>query len=50
MVGPIWDITPDGERFVMVLPDDTGDDETADPRINVVLNWFQELTRLVPVD
>ena len=50
MVGPMWDITPDGERFVMVLLDDTGGDETAAPRINVVLSWFEELMRLVPVD
>jgi serine/threonine-protein kinase len=42
-----YDIFPDGQRFVMVHPvaEDTG---TA--RINVVLNWFEELKRLVPTD
>ena len=43
-----YDITPDGERLVMVFPaDQTGD--ASPPRINLVLNWFEELTRLVPV-
>ena len=47
-VGPLWDITPDGQRFVMVRTN-TGDDEGSRVRqINVVINWFEELQRLVP--
>ena len=49
LVSPIWDITPDGEQFVMALPDNAGADETAGPRVNVVLNWGQELLERVPV-
>jgi hypothetical protein len=40
-----YDLTPDGQRFVMIK---TGDEENL--QITVVLNWFEELTRLVPVN
>jgi serine/threonine-protein kinase len=41
-----FDIHPDGKRFVMVTQ---GDQPPPVPnRINVVLNWFEELNRLVP--
>jgi len=40
-----YDISPDGKRFVMVM--EGGYDLT---QINVVLNWFEELKRLVPTD
>lgn len=43
--GRAYDISPDGERFLMVKPDD---DENTE--LHVVLNWFQELKRLVPTD
>jgi len=39
---PNYDISADGQRFVMVK------DESGSGRLNVVLNWFDELTRLVP--
>jgi len=39
-----YDITPDGDRFIMIKPDE-GSEPT---RINVVLNWLEELKRLVP--
>ena len=53
--GPYWftapgrgyDITPDGERFLMIKTGSASDD-AAPPKINVVLNWFQELTERVP--
>ena len=40
-----YDVSPDGERFLMIREDkkDAG-------QINVVLNWFEELKRLVPTD
>jgi serine/threonine-protein kinase len=38
-----YDVMPDGKRFVMVFParDDAG--EIQRPRINVVVNWLEEL-------
>ena len=41
-----YDITPDGRRFIMMK----GEGENAITRVNVVLNWFDELRRLVPTD
>jgi Tol biopolymer transport system component len=37
-----YDVARDGQRFVMVK------DESTAGRLNVVLNWFDELQRLVP--
>jgi serine/threonine-protein kinase len=39
-----YDISPDGERFLMIQP------HQAASQINLVLNWFEELKRLVPTD
>ena len=38
------DIHPDGQSFLMIKPDQ------GPGQINVVLNWFEELKRLVPID
>ncbi|HMB74673.1 MAG TPA: hypothetical protein VKQ06_13950, partial [Gammaproteobacteria bacterium] len=50
--GRVWDTDPDGERFVVVRDPIAPDaDSTADasrPRIDVVLNWFEELKVRVP--
>ncbi len=46
-----WDISPDGKRFLMMKPAKTPDRESAaeSPRkINVVLNWTEELKQRVP--
>ena len=44
-----YDISPDGEQLLMVYPaDDIGSDGPVPPQINIVLNWFEELKRLVP--
>ena len=43
-----WDVTPDGQRFVVLGTSDT--DDQPRPRINFVLGWFEELKRLVPTD
>ena len=40
-----YDISADGERFLMVRPD-----PNAPRELRVVLNWFQELRERVPVD
>ena len=46
-----YDITPDGERLIMVFPaDQTESGEAFPPQINIVLNWFEELNARVPVN
>ena len=37
-----YDVTRDGQRFIMVK------DESTAARLNVVLNWFTDLNRSVP--
>ena len=37
-----YDVSPDGERFLMIK------DEAGSGRLNVVLNWTEELKRLTP--
>ncbi len=45
-----YDMSPDGERLLMVFPVDRVDSgEPARPQINIVLNWFEELKERVPV-
>ena len=39
------DVSLDGQRFLMIQPAESADIAT---QINVVLNWFEELKRLVP--
>jgi eukaryotic-like serine/threonine-protein kinase len=43
--GPNYDVSPDGQRFLMVK---ASEQEQAVTQINVVLNWFEELKRRVP--
>ena len=38
-----YDVSRDGQRFIMVK------NESSAARLNVVLNWFSDLTRLAPV-
>jgi len=52
----MWDIHPDGSRFLMMKPVGTAEEESAEesaveePRkINIILNWFEELKQKVPV-
>ena len=42
--GHNYDVTPDGERFLMIKAANEG----APDQLHVVLNWFEELKRLVP--
>ena len=45
-----YDMSPDGERLLMVFPADQPDTgEPARPQINVIFNWFEELKARVPV-
>jgi serine/threonine-protein kinase len=43
---PNYDVSPDGRRFLMLKPAEQ--QQTAATQINVVLNWTEELKRLVP--
>jgi Tol biopolymer transport system component len=42
--GNSYDVSPDGRRFLMVK----SEEKTTPTQINVVLNWGEELRRLVP--
>jgi hypothetical protein len=45
-----WDISPDGKRFLMLKEPAANAPESRNPRrINIVLNWFEELKQRVPV-
>ena len=41
----VYDVTPDGQKFLMIK---LGEQRVAE--LNVILNWFEELKRLVPTD
>ena len=44
---PYYDVSPDGQRFLMLKPVEA--QTSAPTQINVVLNWFEELKKKVPV-
>ena len=47
-----FDIMPDGERFVVLVPvavEETEDGQAPPDQINIILNWFEELKERVPV-
>jgi serine/threonine-protein kinase len=46
--GRTYDLSRDGGRFLMIKAARSPDDESS-PSLVVVLNWFEELKRLVPV-
>jgi hypothetical protein len=53
--GVQYDIHPDGKRFLLIklmaVTDDVSVQQSAGPRkINIVLNWFEELKQRVPAD
>jgi hypothetical protein len=46
--GTPWDISPDGKRFLMMKePQPTASAGVAPLKINIVLNWFEELKQRV---
>ncbi len=48
-----WDIHPDGKRFLMIKPAKGEGEESSSRRprkLNIVLNWFEELKKNVPVE
>jgi hypothetical protein len=42
-----YDISPDGQRFLMIKDVSPGDATSIRPELIVVLNWLYELKRLV---
>ncbi len=46
VAGANYDVTPDGQRFLMVQASEQHD--SAATQIHVVLNWFEELKQRVP--
>jgi hypothetical protein len=44
----MYDISPDGQRFLMLKQSSLPDRTSAPRSITVVQNWFEELKRLVP--
>ena len=45
-----FDLTPDGQRFLVVLPADPAEYVDVEFRIQIVQNWHEELKRLVPAN
>ena len=46
-VGRMYDVAPDGQRFLMIKPAETTE-EGVENQVILVQNWFEELKRLVP--
>ena len=47
---PQYDVTPDGQRFLLISSGRGPDAGAARPKIVVVANWLEELKRLLPAD
>ena len=45
-----YDSSPDGQRFLMIKEAGEIEETSARDELIVVLNWFEELKRLVPTD
>jgi hypothetical protein len=46
--GRMYDVAPDGSRFLMIKEVSAGNDGAKPPSILIVQNWFEELRRLAP--
>ena len=47
-VGRTYDVSPDGQRFLMIKEGGGADQTAAPPQLIVVQHWVEELKRLVP--
>ena len=47
---PSWDVSSDGQRLLMLKESPASARATHDTGLVLVQNWFEELTRLVPVN
>ena len=45
-----YDVTPDGQGFVMIRTPESSAESSGTTQINLVLHWFEELKRLVPTN
>ena len=48
--GRTYDVSPDGERFLMIKSGATTEEDAETNDVVMVENWFEELKRLVPTD
>jgi serine/threonine-protein kinase len=48
--GRAYDVSPNGERFLMIMEGNGTGGTTSPKSIVVVQNWFEELRRLVPTE
>jgi hypothetical protein len=48
-IGRTYDISSDGQRFLMIKEDGGSEQTAAPPQIIVVQHWTEELKRLVPI-
>jgi eukaryotic-like serine/threonine-protein kinase len=49
-IWPMWDINRTDKRFLMIKEDESTASAAGGPRrINIVLNWFEELKKRVPI-
>ena len=46
----MYDVHPDGERFLMIKAVSGAEGEGDPPQVVLVEGWFEELERLVPTD
>ena len=46
--GRMYDVSADGQRFLMIKESSGADERPPSARIILVQNWFEELKRLVP--
>ena len=47
-LGRMYDVSPDGQRFLMLKPDASSKHTAASASLVVVINWFEELRARVP--
>jgi serine/threonine-protein kinase len=48
--GPLYDVSPDGTRFLLLKAAEASEQATGAANLVIVQNWFEELKRLVPVN
>jgi hypothetical protein len=47
-LGRTYDVSADGQRFLMIKESGGADERPPSPRMILVQSWFEELKRLVP--
>jgi eukaryotic-like serine/threonine-protein kinase len=47
--GPVYDVSPDGRRFLMIKTAESATASSSPPQLVVVLNWLEELKQRVPI-